>query len=120
VVPRLQTGFRQRHDGDDDKDGAPLFIQNVLHRQRRDNGNPDLRRFKPQVTKGLPELRLDTQAPVQFSDGGKNLRPESAVASPRNKCPQLVANPLGVGDPVGGRAARGFSHRVWLPVPVPR
>ncbi|WP_143393072.1 hypothetical protein [Fimbriiglobus ruber] len=59
--------------------------QDVLHDDWCDDTDPELSRFDGQVAKRLAELRINVQAGVNFSDGGKDLGTQTDFQRPQNQ-----------------------------------
>jgi len=77
-----------------------------MNDQRGNDADPELGAFQLQIAEGLPELRVDSQTPVDFFQGIENLLAQSALARPGYERPESLANLLGIGNPIWNRGSR--------------
>jgi hypothetical protein len=72
-LPKKDRDPRDRHD--------PLFVKDpVAHGEGVNNPDPDLAWFLGQVGKRVAELRIQTQASVEFFQGRKKLLGVAALS----------------------------------------
>ncbi len=64
---------------------ASLFIKDVLNDKRRHDADPEACRLNGQISEGLPELRVELKAAINFPRRGEHLWPEADFPRPNDE-----------------------------------